>query len=88
MTMHRSQCVDVSNNTLYCGSCDVTCDSFTQICVSGTCTCDTGRGFYPCETKGFRCLDTESCPPGSVTYQTFPGFIDPNTDSSTQPLAG
>lgn len=58
----RADCVDLSTNPLYCGTCQTNCDFFTQICQAGACTCK--QGFSPCPTRGGRCLDAESCPPG------------------------
>ncbi len=77
--------MDLESNILYCGSCDNTCDFFTQICSAGECVCKTPR-FNACLTKGGRCLDAASCPPGDVNFTNYLPVIDINTDSSAVPI--
>ena len=60
--------MDLTNNPLYCGSCDTNCDFYTQICQASECVCKTG--FSPCATYGDKCLDAESCPPGPAPQET------------------
>lgn len=81
----RAECVDLTSNLLYCGSCSNSCDSFSQVCTGGACVCKPGLS--PCPTYGGRCLDAQSCPSGTSSMSsTVTVDINTQTNQNDKPI--